>query len=345
MDLDFTSSETTTLSDFLRKSQGSRSSITAQLGQILLNISLASKIISREVNRASLDAMTGLTGETNVQGESVQKLDTYSHQVFSNILGRTGEIFSMVSEEQETLFAAQNLGERSNYVVAFDPLDGSSNIDVNVSIGSIWGVYARVSQGKTVNPQEKLDFLQKGKNQLAAGYTMYGASTLFVCSLGSGVHGFALDSQLGEFILTHPNMQIPKHGGIYSCNEGNFHAWSKGIRAYIEHVKKSGPEVPKTGKPYSSRYVGSLVADFHRTLLKGGIYLYPADEKNKNGKLRYLYECAPIGFLAEQAGGKASTGSGALLEVIPSDIHARSPLIVGSTNMVEEVEGLVRELG
>ncbi len=341
--MEFSSSKTITLADFIRREQSKHTGASGHFTDIMLSIALGTKIVSRGVNSAGLAQMLGLAGKTNVQGEQVQKLDVYSDEVFSTILGQTGEFISMVSEERETLFPAKAGSERSSYVVAFDPLDGSSNIDVNVAIGSIWGIYRRVSDGSKVDPSDMSDFLQAGSSQVAAGYTVYGSSTIFVFSTGNGAHGFTLDPTIGEFILTHPNMRIPKVGKMYSCNEGNYCRWSSGVRAYIDYIKK--PVDGDENRPYTCRYVGSLVADFHRTMLKGGIFLYPADAKNKSGKLRLLYEAAPLAFIAEQAGGKASNGKTSILNLVPENIHQRTPLFIGSTENVEHLEAYIRDLG
>lgn len=242
----------------------------------------------------------------------------------------------MVSEEHETLFAAKDGGPSSKYVIAFDPLDGSSNIDVNVAIGTIWGVYERLSRGKNVDPDDMSDFLQPGIRQVASGYVIYGSSTMFVYTTGRGVNGFTLDPTIGEFILTNPNMQIPKEGSIYSCNEANSADWSPGVRAFLESMREG--QGTANNKKASARYVGSLVADFHRTMLKGGIFLYPADSKNKRGKLRLLYECAPLAFIAEQAGGLSSDGRVRTLEIVPATIHERAPIFIGSENLVKRAQ-------
>lgn len=324
-----------TLSDYIRSEQRRFSEASGTFTNVLLSIALGTKILSRGVNRAGLAAMLGLAGGQNVQGEQVQKLDVYADKVFRNVLGRSGEFISMVSEEQEHIIPAKEGDRRSKYVIAFDPLDGSSNIDVNVSIGSIWGIYRRLSTGDTIDPRDAQDFLQPGTKLVAAGYTIYGSSTMFVFSSGNGVQGFTLDPTIGEFILTNPDMQMPTTGSIYSCNEANYDRWSPGIQSFLDTIKR---EARETGAKISHRYVGSLVADFHRTLLKGGIFFYPADSKNANGKLRLLYECAPMAYIAEQAGGKASTGRMPILDVIPESIHQRVPFLIGSSEMVHKLE-------
>ena len=334
---DFRSTSLVTLNQFIRTEQFRHSGARGAFTNIMLSIGLGTKVVSRGVAQAGLAQMLGLSGKQNVQGEEVQKLDEYSDIVFSNTVGKSGEFSSMVSEERDMLFEPEHGSLYSDYVIAFDPVDGSSNIDANISIGTIWGAYKRVSTGERPDPADITDFLQPGCKQVAAGYAIYGSSTMFVFSTGNGVDGFTLDPTIGEFVLTHPKMEMPKDGAVYSCNEGNYKNWSPGVRAYIDHLK--GMDGNEDSPNKSLRYVGSLVADFHRTLLKGGIFLYPADKKNKKGKLRHLYECAPLAFLAEQAGGMASNGKGGrLLEVVPETIHERSPLFIGSEKMVRELE-------
>ncbi len=342
MTLDFSPSKAITLPDFIRAEQKRVGKTSGELSNVLYCIALGTKVVSRGVARAGLASMLGLTGEKNVQGEEVQKLDDYADRAFSTVLSRSGEFFSMVSEERESMFQAKEGGAKSNYVIAFDPVDGSSNIDVNVSIGTIWGIYRRQTNGHKIDPADTRDFLQPGYNQVAAGYTIYGSSTVFVYSTGNGVNGFTLDPTIGEYILTNPNMRIPEDGSIYSVNEGNYGRWSDGIKKYINGLKQPSEKRPKA---CSARYVGSLVADFHRTLLKGGIFLYPSDSKNPNGKLRMLYECAPLAFIIEHAGGKASNGKDPILKLTPENIHQRTPYFIGSPRMVEEVEESIRKFG
>ena len=325
---------TITLQYFIRK-QGQEQGGSGRFTNILLSIATGTKIVSQGVNRAGLASLLGKAGETNVQGEEVQKLDIYANNVFESVLGRCGEFVSMVSEEEQDVLTALESDGDSHFVIAFDPLDGSSNIDVNVSIGTIWGIYKK--RPDVDNPEAPEQFYQAGTEQVAAGYTIYGSSTMFVYTTGNGVHGFTLDPSIGEFVLTHPDMQIPNKGKIYSCNEGNFDRWSKGVQEYVKQVKNS--EEPR----YSQRYVGSLVADFHRTMLKGGIFFYPADTKNKSGKLRHLYECAPMAMIAEQAGGKASDGTKAILSIVPESIHERTPLFIGSPENVDELEAAIKQ--
>jgi fructose-1,6-bisphosphatase I len=333
-------SDTTFLPDFIRRTE-QEANASGELSNMVLTIALATKIVSRGVNRAGIYSGDANTGEINVQGEEVKALDVHADSVFNSIIGRCGQFSSMVSEEQENLIAAKKGDANSKYVIAFDPVDGSSNIDVNVSIGTIWGIFERLSDGSSVDPNDTTDFLQAGHKQVAAGYTIYGSSTMFVFSTGQGVHGFTLYPTIGEFVLTHPNIQIPTTGSIYSCNEGNYNEWPKGVTAFIDWLKDSrfGPN----GRPHSLRYVGSLVADFHRTMLKGGVFFYPADAKNKKGKLRLLYECAPLAFLADNAGGKASDGHRKILDIVPETIHERTPIFIGSAEMVERAESFMKE--
>jgi fructose-1,6-bisphosphatase I len=339
MEKEFAHQESITLPCFIRNEQGRHVETTGRLTNVLLSIALGSKIVSRGVNRAGMSQLLGLAGKENVQGELVQKLDVFADHVFSEILGECGEFISMVSEEQEDLFPAAEGHANSRYVIAFDPLDGSSNIDVNVSIGTIWGIYNRKTGGEEVDPQDTKDFRQQGRKQIAAGYVIYGSSTMFVFTTGNGVHGFTLDPTIGEFILTHPHMKMPKSGNLYSCNESNIENWDYGLQKYIGTLKSGETQSGKC----SMRYVGSLVADFHRTLIKGGIFLYPADQKYKTGKLRLLYECAPLAMIVEQAGGVAIDGQQKILDIKPTSIHQRVPFITGSPLMVEDLQKCLEE--
>ncbi|MCB0345818.1 MAG: class 1 fructose-bisphosphatase [Bdellovibrionales bacterium] len=341
--MDFTSSKTVTLTDFIFAEQMKHAGASGTFSNVLLSIALGTKIVSRGVNRAGMWDMHGAAGSTNVQGEQVQKLDVYADKVFETTLGRSGEFMAMVSEEREDMFAARMGDSSSQYVIAFDPLDGSSNIDVNVSIGTIFGVYRRLPETEGSSKESLSDFQQPGTAQVAAGYTIYGSSTMFVFTTGSGVNGFTLYPTIGEFILTHPNMQIPEVGKIYSCNEAYFARWSKGVQQYLRKCKDGDGSDEKS--KYSMRYVGSLVADFHRTLLKGGIFMYPGDAKNPNGKLRLLYECAPLAFIVEQAGGRAINGVQRIMDLTPENIHQRTPLFIGSRQNVDEVEAAIAAHG
>jgi len=311
---------------------------TGELTGILNQIAFAAKIVSREVNKAGLVEILGLTGERNVQGEEVQKLDDFANAVFINILGRSGHFCIMATEEETDAILISDGYRSGQYSIAFDPLDGSSNIDVNVNIGTIFAIYRKVSDGDKGVLE---DLLQPGRKLVAAGYVVYGSSTILVISTGNGVHGFTLDPSVGEFLESHPFIRIPEKGDIYSINEGNYPYWSDGVRRYIDHIKEKNKA---TGRPYSSRYIGSMVADMHRTLIKGGIFMYPADTKDPkkpHGKLRILYECAPMAFLVEHAGGSASTGTGSVLDVDPSELHQRVPFFAGSMENVRELERFI----
>lgn len=310
---------------------------TGQLSDLLADIALACKLISLEVNRAGLIDILGFTGEENVHGEVVKKLDVFAHETLMKAMEAGGHLCAICSEESESYIPIKEkfVGNMSlaKYVCHFDPLDGSSNIDANISIGTIFSIYRRVSD---CGPGTLDDCLQKGVNQVAAGYVVYGSSTILVYTTGQGVHGFTLDPSVGEFLLYYENIKTPKRSKTYSVNEGNFCKWTNdGIRKYINYLKEVNSN---SGRPYTSRYVGSLVADFHRNLLYGGIFMYPADNKNKNGKLRLLYEANPLSFIVEQAGGSASDGKQRILDIQPNDLHQRVPLFIGSREDVLEAE-------
>ena len=293
--------------------------------RLVTQITLAAKIINAEVNKAGLADILGLTGEVNVQGEEVQKLDEYANEVMRKALDHTGSVAALASEEMEEVYAIPDkYVEGGEYVVLYDPLDGSSNIDVNVSIGSIFSILRRRSRGGAARLE---DFLQPGVSQVCAGYVIYGSSTMLVYTTGNGVDGFTLDPSVGEFFLSHPDIRIPERGRIYSINEGNASRWDAATARYVARLKE---EDAGAGRPYSGRYIGSLVADFHRNLLKGGVFLYPGDRKSPEGKLRLLYECSPMSFIAEQAGGAASDGRRRVMEIQPEKLHQRIPFIVGS---------------
>jgi fructose-1,6-bisphosphatase I len=302
---------------------------TGDFTALLTSLIVAAKIISREVNKAGLAKIIGETGETNIQGEKVQKLDEFAQSTIERAMGHSGHVCVMASEESEGIIPIPAGGMHGKYVLMFDPLDGSSNIDVNASIGTIFSVHRKISHGDGDGSLE--DCLQKGTDQLAAGYFIYGSSTMMVYTTGQGVHGFTLDPSLGEFLLSHENIRTASRGKIYSINEGNAHQWDAGTRRYIDHVKE---EVKTDGRPYSLRYIGSLVADFHRNLLKGGIFLYPGPK----GKLRLLYEAAPLAMVVEQAGGLATTGDQRILDIQPTSLHERVPLILGSPEDVAEYQ-------
>lgn len=323
-----------TLGQFIIERQADFPYAKGELSRLLRDIGIASKIVNREVNKAGLVDILGDFGSTNVQGETVKKLDVYANDQFINALRSGGECLAVASEENEDLVDIDSpVSKNANYVVCIDPLDGSSNIDVNVSIGTIFSIYRR-PEGVT-GPTRLEDFLQKGTQQVAAGYVIYGSSTMLVYTTGRGVNGFTLDPSIGEFCLSHPDMQIPKSGAIYSVNEGNYAHFPEGVKEYIRYCQE---EDKATKRPYSTRYIGSLVADFHRNMIKGGIYIYPSTSKAANGKLRLLYECNPLALIAEQAGGKASNGKLRILDIQPESLHQRTPLFIGSAEMVDKAE-------
>lgn len=301
---------------------------TGELSQLLRDIALAGKIIHREVNRAGLIDLTGGMGVQNIQGESQQKLDMIANIRFSRALKNGGEACAIISEEEEDIIYTGN--NHGKYVVAIDPLDGSSNIDVNVSIGTIFSIYRRVTPIGTDPTLD--DFLQGGRRQVAAGYILYGSSTIMVYTTGHSVNGFTYDASLGEYILSHPDIHSPANGQIYSCNDGHVEGYETGVQAYLDGCRK---------KQFTARYIGSLVADFHRNLLKGGIYLYPPTRKAPDGKLRLLYEAFPLAFLAEKAGCLATSGHKAILDIKPTHLHQRTPLYIGAPTMVENLVGML----
>jgi fructose-1,6-bisphosphatase I len=306
---------------------------TGAFSNILYDIALAAKIISREVNKAGLIDILGGAGTTNVHGEAVKKLDVFAHDVIFKALDHSGHLCCMASEEAEEILPIPDHFPQGNYVLLYDPLDGSSNIDANVSIGTIFSIHRKISKGTRGGLE---DCLQPGHRQVAAGYVVYGSSTMLVYTTGAGVHGFTLDPSIGEFLLSHPDIRIPTPGQrIYSCNEGNYLRWSEPQQRLIDHMKGLDGQNPK---PFSSRYIGSLVADFHRTLLYGGVFMYPGDARNPRGKLRLLYEAAPLAFICEQAGGRASDGQHDILDLQPESLHQRVPLYMGSREFVDLAE-------
>lgn len=310
---------------------------TGAFTSLLNQLSFAAKLVTSRVRRAGLANLFGYTGEVNIQGEQVQKLDVETNETLIGALARRGHCAAIASEELDEI-RVLNEDPRAKYIVVFDPLDGSSNIDVNVSIGTIFGVLKR-REGSTAATLEQ-DFLRPGSELLAAGYVLYGSSTMLVITTGSGgVHGFTYDPTVGEFFLSHEHIRTPERGSIYSINEGNSVHWTDPVRRWNEWVKRDDKD---NGLPYGLRYVGSMVADAHRTLLKGGIFAYPADHKSPKGKLRLLYEANPFAFIFEAAGGRASTGSGRILEVTPTDLHERTPVIMGSARDVEVFEQFLR---
>ena len=325
--------ERTTLVQHLRQQERKIPGVTGEFGTLMNEILVAAKIVSLEVNRAGIaEDILGLTGDVNVQGEEVQKLDEYANEIFLKLIGQSGTVCAITSEELEDPVIIPPKENPGKYIFMMDPLDGSTNIDVNVSIGTIFSIQCKKSTGKEVTGE---DLLQKGEDQVAAGYVIYGSSTMFIYSSGPGVHGFTLDPSIGEFFLSHPDIKIPEQGSTYSINEGNSETWfdkQKKLISYLKEVDKS------SGRPYKLRYIGTLVADFHRTLLKGGIFMYPGDRENENGKLRFAFEGAPLAFIVEQAGGRASDGTQRVLDVKPSHIHQRIPIFIGSRKDVETAE-------
>jgi fructose-1,6-bisphosphatase I len=332
----------TTLNEFIIERQADFPYAKGELTRLLTHIGVAAKVVNREVNKAGLVDILGEVGESNVHGESQKKLDVYADEKFINSLKACGECCGIASEENKHIVAfEEELPRSGKYVVTMDPLDGSSNIDVNVSIGTIFSIYRRVSQEGHIASME--DFIQEGTKQVAAGYVIYGSSTMMVYTTGRGVNGFTLDPSIGEFCLSHPEIITPHSGIIYSINEGNYIKFPEGVKRYIKYCQEK--DVP-TGRPFTSRYIGSLVADFHRNLLKGGIFIYPKTAGNPNGKLRLLYECNPMAMLVEQAGGKASDGRGnRILDIKPESLHQRVPFFVGSRNMVNKAEEFMHEFG
>ena len=305
---------------------------TGEFSGLLRAISLAAKLVWREVTKAGLVNILGKTDRMNISGDIIKKLDDFADQTIYRALDHVGHLCVMASEENEDLMPIPDNYRHGNYALVYDPLDGSGNIDANVTIGSIFSILKRVTpSGKGAMK----DVLQQGNRQVAAGYALYGSSMMFVYCTGHGVHGFTLDPSVGEFLLSHENIRVPQKGAIYSCNEGNYGRWEPAMQRYIQYLKQ---EDASTGRPYSSRYIGSLVADFHRTMLYGGIYFYPGDSKNKNGKLRLMYENFPLAFIMEHAGGAASNGRQRTLDIEPESLHQRSPFFVGSQEDVKTVE-------
>ncbi len=331
---------TKTLGEFIIEKQAEYPDATGELSSIFASIRLASKIVHREINKAGLADIAGGAGNENIQGEQQQKLDVFANERFKSALAARGVVCGLASEEEDSyVHFDDGLNLKGKYVVLIDPVDGSSNIDVNVSVGTIFSVYRRISPvGEAVTED---DFLQPGNAQVAAGYVIYGSSTMLVYSTGNGVHGFTYDPSLGIFCLSHSNMTFPEDGNIYSVNEGNYVHFHDGVKQYIKYCQV---EDAKSNRPYTSRYIGSLVSDFHRNLIKGGIFLYPASSLHPKGKLRLLYECNPMAFLAEQAKGKAIAGvAERVLDIKPTELHQRVPFFVGSVNMVDKLERFLRE--
>ena len=328
-------SKLTTLNEFIMKKQADFPGASGELSRLLNDIAVAAKIVTRDVRRAGLvDNILGAQGEINIQGEQQQKLDVVADNQFIKMFELGGEVCGIGSEENDNYMAFQSeMSKNGKYVVLFDPLDGSSNIDVNVSIGTIFSIYHRISPIGSEATLE--DMLQPGDKQVAGGYVLYGSSTMLVYTTGNGVNGFTLDPSIGEFCLSHPNMKTPETGRIYSMNEGNIAVCHPGYRKYTEYCQE---EDASTGRPYSGRYIGSLVADFHRNLIKGGIYFYPTTPAAPKGRLRLLYECNPLAFVIEQAGGLATDGAQRIMSIKPSELHQRVGFIVGSKQMVEKLQ-------
>jgi len=329
----------TTIGEFIVQNQTDHPSAKGELSRLLSAIRLAGKIVNSQTNKAGLvDDIMGSVGAENVQGEDQKKLDVYANRIFIEAMRARHELCGVASEEEESFIQFDSEeGKNAKYVMLMDPLDGSSNIDVNVSIGTIFSIYKRKSPVGTLVVEE--DFLQKGTEQIAAGYIIYGSSTMLVYTTGNGVNGFTFDPSVGVFYLSHPDIKIPEEGKIYSINEGNYPYFSSQVRDYIKHVKEFDQE---TKRPYTGRYIGSLVADFHRNMIKGGIYLYPSTTHARNGKLRLNYECNPLALIAEQAGGVASNGHQRILDIQPLELHQRTPFFIGSSLMVKEVEEFLK---
>lgn len=322
-----------TLGEFVIENQASFQYSSGEFSRLINAIRLASKVVNHEVNKAGLVDILGAAGDTNIQGEDQQKLDVLANEKFIQTLINREIVCGIASEEEDDFISINSQDERhqNKYVVLMDPLDGSSNIDVNVSVGTIFSIYRRITPVGT--PVTLEDFLQPGINQVAAGYVVYGTSTMLVYTTGHGVNGFTLNPAIGTFYLSHPDMQYPETGKIYSVNEGNYIHFPQGVKDYIKYC-----QLEEDDRPYTSRYIGSLVSDFHRNMIKGGIYLYPKSSVASNGKLRLLYECNPMAFIAEQANGKASDGYKRIMEIQPKELHERVPFICGSPKMVEKAE-------
>lgn len=316
-----------TLSRFIIEQQSAHPTANGELSTLLTQIGFVGKIFAREMRRAALVGMLGLTGEKNVQGEATKKLDVFGNDTVVEAFADMGLVAAIVSEEEDEPHHLPG-GKDARYILCVDPLDGSSNSDINGAVGTIFGIYRRVTEG---GQETASDLLRRGSEQVAAGYILYGPSTVLAYTTGNGVNGFTLDHDIGEFLLSHPNIQCPKSGHYYSANLGNAHEWQPSVRKYIDYVTDHDQA---THRPYSLRYAGALVGDVHRCLLDGGIYFYPPDSKHPDGKLRLLYECAPLGFIVEQAGGRASTGRQRVLDIQAETIHQRVPLAIGSADDV-----------
>jgi len=328
----------TTLGEFIIENQSNFKYSSGELSRLINSIRLAAKVVNHEIRKAGLVDITGASGDINIQGETQQKLDVLANDLFKQTIINREIVCGIASEEEDNFVIVEGSNKQNDnkYVLLMDPLDGSSNIDVNVSVGTIFSIYRRISPIGT--PVTKADFLQKGSEQVAAGYVAYGTSTMMVFTTGHGVNGFTLNPAIGTFYLSHANIKIPQKGQIYSINEGNYVHFPEGVKKYLKYCQEL-----KDNRPYTSRYIGSLVSDFHRNMLKGGIYMYPTATNNPNGKLRLTYECNPMAFIAEQAGGKASDGFTRILDIQPTDLHQRVPFFCGSTQMVTTAEGFMEE--
>ena len=329
-----------TLGEFIIENQAEFQYSSGELSRLINAIRLAAKVVNHEVNKAGLVDILGTAGDTNIQGEDQQKLDVLANEKFIQTLVNREIVCGIASEEEDHYIEINSSDEQhqNKYVVLMDPLDGSSNIDVNVSVGTIFSVFRRITPIGT--PVQMEDFLQPGVNQVAAGYIIYGTSTMLVYTTGHGVNGFTLNPALGTFYLSHPNMKFPESGKIYSINEGNYIHFPQGVKDYIKYC-----QLEEEDRPYTSRYIGSLVADFHRNMIKGGIYLYPESSLWPTGKLRLLYECNPMAFLAEQANGKATDGFSRIMEIQPTELHQRVPFFCGSKQMVSKAEEFMAVYG
>ncbi|WP_373056628.1 class 1 fructose-bisphosphatase [Zunongwangia sp. H14] len=328
-----------TLGEFIIENQKDFPYAKGELSALLSSIRLAGKVVNQQINKAGLAEILGKAGKENVQGEAQAKLDVMANEVFISTLRNRGEICGLASEELEDYLAFEDdIHKEAKYIVLIDPLDGSSNIDVDITVGTIFSIYRRISETGTTVTME--DFLQPGKNQVAAGYLIYGTSTILVYTTGNGVNGFTFDPGIGSFFLSHPQIKFPEKGNIYSVNEGNYVHFPAGVKKYIKWVQQIDEQ---DKRPFTSRYTGSLVADFHRNMLLGGIYLYPQGTTSPNGKLRLLYECNPMAFLTEQAGGKASDGYRRIMDLEPKELHERVPFFCGNKDMVEKAEDFMKE--
>lgn len=325
-----------TLDEYIIQAQNKFPGATGELSQLLRDIGLAAKIISREVNKAGITNILGYEGTKNVHGESVKRLDLFADQQLISALDRSMITCMVISEENDGIVRLNSHGGK--YIVYLDPLDGSSNIDVNVSIGSIFSIYMRQPRYEKELVEE--DSLQPGVRQIAAGYVLYGSSTILAYTTGLGVSAFTLDPSIGEFILSDDDIKIPEYGTIYSINEGSYNSWAEGLKKYIKYCQVEDPE---TGRPYTTRYIGSMVADMHRTLVKGGIFIYPASNKYPNGKLRLMYECNPLSFIIEQAGGISIDGKKRIMEIEPKAIHQRVPIYIGSPENVKMAKSFLEK--